>query len=58
MGNSLIYTVMVDGARIWELPLNDILIAIAVGVAYLAVGIVIFSQCENVAKSRGLLGHY
>ena len=54
----MIYTVMVDGARIWELPLNDILIAIAVGVAYLAVGIVIFSQCENVAKSRGLLGHY
>lgn len=58
MGNSLIYTVMVDGARLWELPLNDILIAIAVGAAYLAVGIAIFSWCENVAKSRGLLGHY
>jgi len=58
VGNDLISTVMVDGARLWELPLNDILTATAVGAAYLAIGIVIFSQCENVAKSRGLLGHY
>ena len=58
VGNDLISTVMVDGARLWELPLNDILTATAVGAAYLAIGIVIFSCCENVAKSRGLLGHY
>ena len=58
MGNSLIYDVMVYGTRLWELPLGDILTAVAVGIFYLAVGIFIFSRCENVAKDRGLLGHY
>ncbi|HHV04647.1 MAG TPA: hypothetical protein GXX64_12225, partial [Bacteroidales bacterium] len=57
-GFSLIYDVMVEGARLWELPLGSILIAIAVGAVYLAIGLFIFSRCEHVARDRGLLGHY
>ena len=58
LGNTLIYDVMVNGTRLWELPLSSILTATTVGIAYLAVGIAIFSFCENIAKDRGLLGHY
>lgn len=58
MGNSLIYDVMVDGIRLWELPMGRILTALIVGAAYLTIGIIIFSVCENIAKKRGLLGHY
>jgi ABC-2 type transport system permease protein len=58
MGNYLIRRTMVDGVRLWRLPPADVLIAVAVGAAYLAVGIAIFSWCERVAKNRGLLGHY
>jgi ABC-2 type transport system permease protein len=58
MGNDLIRAVMVDGVRLWRLPPGDILTAAAVGAVYLAIGIVIFSLCERVAKNRGLLGHY
>lgn len=58
MGNHLIYRTMVDGVRLWRLPLGDVLTAVWVGAAYLAVGIGIFSWCERVAKNRGLLGHY
>ena len=58
LGNDLIRTVMVDGVRLWRLPPGDIVTAAAVGAVYLAVGIVIFSLCERVARNRGLLGHY
>lgn len=58
LGNSLIYDVMVDGVRLWELPTGSVLTALLVGAAYFAIGVVIFSVCENIAKDRGLLGHY
>ncbi len=58
LGNSLIYDVMVDGTRLWELPIESILTALAVGVFYLVIGVIIFSYCENIARDRGLLGHY
>lgn len=58
MGNGLIYRVMAEGKHLWELPAADVLTALAVGAAYLAVGLAIFSACERAAKARGLLGHY
>ncbi len=58
MGNDLIQRAMVDGSRLWQLPIGDVLIAVVVGAAYLAAGVAVFSWCERVAKSRGLLGHY
>ena len=56
LGNDLIYRTMVQGVRLWRLPIGDILTAVAVGAAYLAAGILVFSWCERVAKNRGL--HY
>ncbi len=58
MGNSLIYDVMVQEKRLWELPPMSVLTALGVGAVYLAIGLIVFSRCECVAKQRGLLGHY
>lgn len=58
MGNSLLYDVMVEGSRLWELPLKSLLTALAVGIVYLGIGLIIFSRCERIARERGLLGHY
>ncbi|OPZ62997.1 MAG: hypothetical protein BWY85_01896 [Firmicutes bacterium ADurb.Bin506] len=57
-GFGLIRTSMIDGVRLWELPLGEVAIALLVGLAYLGIGIGVFSACERAAKSRGLLGHY
>lgn len=58
MPNLLLRNVMIDGMRLWELQGSDLLIAFLTGTIYLALGILAFSKCENIAKSRGLLGHY
>ncbi len=58
LGNDLIHRTMVQGVRLWRLPVGDILTAVAVGAAYLAAGVLVFAWCERVAKNRGLLGHY
>ena len=58
LGNSLLYEVMVQGTSFWRLRLQSILIATAVGMAYLAIGLIIFARCERVARDRGLWGHY
>lgn len=57
-GFSLLYDVMVEGVRLWELPIQSVFTATAVGAAYLAIGLVIFSKCEQIARHQGLLGHY
>jgi ABC-2 type transport system permease protein len=58
MGNNLLFRVMVDGARLWELPAADLLIAAAVGAGYFLIGLAVFGRCIAVARDRGLLGHY
>lgn len=58
LGNSLLNDVMVKGIPLWRLPMRSILMATAVGIVYLAIGLIIFAHCERVARDRGLLGHY
>ncbi|HHY98373.1 MAG TPA: ABC transporter permease [Firmicutes bacterium] len=58
LGNALIYRIMADGVRLWELPLGDVLMATGIGLGYLTLGLLVFSACERAAKGRGLLGHY
>lgn len=57
-GAVLLRKTMVAGARIWQLPAGEVLMATAVGAGYLVLGLGVFSACECVAKARGLLGHY
>jgi len=58
LGNQLLRKVMVDGLRVWQLPADDVLLAVGVGAAYLLVGLAFFSYCLKVAQDRGMLGHY
>ena len=58
LGNQLLRKVMVDGLRVWQLPADDVLLAVGVGAAYLLVGLAFFSYCLKVARDRGMLGHY
>jgi ABC-2 type transport system permease protein len=58
MGNSLLRRVMIEGARLWHLPAADLLVATVVGLGYFLLGLAIFGRCINVARDRGLMGHY
>jgi len=58
LGNNLLRKVMVEGLRLWELPVGDLATAAGVGLAYLLLGIAAFGYCVNVARDRGLMGHY
>ena len=58
LGNSLLNDVMVKGTPLWRLPIKSVLMATAVGMVYLAVGLVVFARFEKIARDRGLLGHY
>ncbi|MEW6032121.1 MAG: ABC transporter permease [Bacillota bacterium] len=58
MGNSLLREVMVEGARLWQMSASDLGLATAVGVGYLALGYGGFAYLLNVARDRGLMGHY
>jgi ABC-2 type transport system permease protein len=51
-------TVMIDGARLWQLGAADLGALVAVSAAYLALGLLVFGWCERAARDRGLLGQY
>lgn len=58
MGNILIQRVMVNGFRLWQLPLDELGVAAATGVVYLGLGLTAFAWASRVARNRGLLGQY
>ncbi|HCC33896.1 MAG TPA: ABC transporter [Clostridiales bacterium] len=58
LGTRLLGQVMGDGVRIWQLPASDLLVLVATGAAYLALGMLVFARMERMARNRGLLGHY
>ncbi len=58
LGNDLLRKIMADGARLWELPLGDLLLAAAVGLGYFLLGLAGFVWCARIARDRGLLGQY
>lgn len=58
LGSSLIRDVMVDGKTIFDLPLYDHALLVAVGVFYAVFGYGVYKICEKKAMNRGMLGHY
>lgn len=57
-GSYLLGRVMEDGARIWELPADELAILAGVGVAYFAVGYLVFGFTTYQARKKGVMGHY
>ena len=57
-GNRLIRRVMVEGLSIFELPTADLVFLLVNSAVYFGLGFLVFKLMENVARDRGLLGHY
>lgn len=58
LGTNLIREVMVNKLSITELSVIDLILLVLNGLFYFWVGFLVFKICENIAKKRGLLGHY
>lgn len=58
LGTRLIGAVMIDGHSLFELPPGDVLFLIGNSAVYFGLGFLAFKLFENVARDRGLLGHY
>ena len=58
LGTNLIAKNMIYKIPIYRMSVNDLLLLSANAVIYMGIGMLIFKQCEKIAKRRGLLGHY
>ena len=57
-GNRLIRQVMIERLSIFELPATDLLFLLVNSVFWFGLGFLAFKLMENMARDRGLLGHY
>ncbi|GAA0212435.1 ABC transporter permease [Halobaculum roseum] len=57
-GSAMLQRAMVDGVRLWEFPLADLALLVAVAVGYLAGGYVVFQVATRRARRLGVLGDY
>lgn len=58
LGTRLIGMVMIDELSLFQLPPGEVLFLIGNSAFYFGLGFLIFKFFENVARDRGLLGHY
>jgi len=57
-GSAMLQRAMVDGVRLWEFPLGDLALLIAVAVGYLVAGYLVFQSATRRARKLGVLGDY
>ncbi len=57
-GVHLIGRVLIGGQSLFTMPIGDIAFLAAISGMYFLVGYAIFKRLEDVARNRGLLGHY
>jgi len=57
-GSALLQRAMVDGVRLWEFPLLDLGLLVAVSVGYLGAGYLVFRYATRRARRLGVLGDY
>ena len=57
-GSAMLQDAMRGGTALWEFPPAELGLLVGAGVGYFAIGYLIFSYCERVARSRGVMGHY
>jgi len=58
LGTRLIGRVMIEGTSLTQLPLADLLLLVGNSAFYFGLGFLLFKFFENIARDRGLLGHY
>ncbi|ELZ58539.1 MULTISPECIES: ABC transporter permease [Halorubrum] len=57
-GSAMLQRAMVDGIRLWEFPLADLGLLVAVAVGYLLGGYLVFQSATRRARRLGVLGDY
>jgi ABC-2 type transport system permease protein len=57
-GSTLLQRAMVDGVRLWEFSLVDLLVLVGVAVGYVGVGYLVFRYTTRRARRLGVLGDY
>lgn len=57
-GSAMLHETMQNGIRLWQFPILDIILLVATAVAYMIVGYAIFRYCSQLARARGVMGHY
>ena len=57
-GSALLQRAMVDDVRLWEFPVVDLALLVAVAVGYLLGGYVVFHYATRRARRLGVLGDY
>ncbi|WP_368409398.1 ABC transporter permease [Halorussus gelatinilyticus] len=58
LGSSMLQRAMVDGVRLWEFPLADLVILLGTAVGYVALGYAVFEYATRRARRLGVLGDY
>lgn len=57
-GSSMLQDAMRDGVRLWEFSSLDLSVLVGTALVYLVVGYVVFKVCSQIARERGVMGHY
>jgi ABC-2 type transport system permease protein len=57
-GSAMLQRAMLDGTRLWEFPLVDLAVLVAVAVVYVAFGYAVFHYATRRARKLGVLGDY
>ena len=57
-GSAMLQRAMVDGVRLWEFPLADLVLLVGVAVGYLFGGYLVFQYATQRARRLGVLGDY
>ncbi|SNZ06814.1 ABC-2 type transport system permease protein [Natronoarchaeum philippinense] len=57
-GSELLQRAMRSGVRLWEFPAAELGLLTGVAVVYSLGGYGVFRYCSNVARRRGVMGHY
>ncbi|RXK50366.1 ABC transporter permease [Halorientalis pallida] len=57
-GSALLQRAMIDGTRLWEFPLVDLLVLVGTAVGYLGLGYLLFQRATRRARRLGVLGDY
>ena len=57
-GSGLLQRAMLDGTRLWEFPLADLGLLVAVAAGYLGAGYLVFQYATRRARRLGVLGDY
>ncbi|MCT8138515.1 ABC transporter permease [Anaerobacillus sp. CMMVII] len=57
-GVNMVRMVMMENLTLTQLPWTDYLSLLANSAIYMALGLIVFHQCEKIAMKKGLLGQY